>query len=413
VLAAGILGLGYFGPHPSARPPTTGASPSASPQPSTIAAAETATPAPSAGPTGDGPQLLEAITGLTQVARVPGETITWLPLEITSHSFAIVGKRLFYIVAGDRIESSVLGSGADPQTLVVAARCHNINQLAAAGNYLLYVETFDAPPATTGGCDGFGLIGWSLQLLDLGNGSTRNVAGGTRQTRIPDVAEYPIHIALTDTAYAFDRPNAASDLGGGETVEVHSIDGATLWTSPTDAHVADVMLGGARLGVLTEKPWPAFQTRILWVSDAAHPELREVAEPASSGSLSQDGAYVSWDLRLHLGPNHQTLLPNLGVAETATGMGTFLDPPTTADLQSPARPMVSNTSKGPILTWFATAPDGTVYPAFRWLQGGGSGFLESVQEPVWIAVENSTLIWVSEGRDGWSTVAFEADLTSL
>jgi hypothetical protein len=366
---------------------------------------------------------------------VPGETITWLPLQITSRSLGIVGKRLFYVVAGDRIESSTIDSTADPQTLVTVPSCQAINQIAAAGNSLLYVVTFPAgPAATVGGCDGFGQITWALWLMDLRTGDARKVAQGLRQTAGIDVAEFPIHMAITDTAYAFDRPNSVADAGGPETVEVHAIDGRTVWTTQTEGHVADVMLGGGELAVVTQKPWPTLGTETLWLADSSHPELREVSLTVSSASLSADGAYLSWDVNLHVGLSRQSLVPDVGIEDTRSGKVTFLPPPTTADVVGSSNPTVSVTGRGVVVAWFATAPDGTVYPAFSWLgsaaaaaggasgAGGGpgseigaidSGFLESVQLPVWMAVEGGSLIWVAEGRDGWSAVAFEVSLDRL
>ncbi len=87
-------------------------------------------------------------------------------------------------------------------------------------------------------------------------------------------------------------------------------------------------------------------------------------------------------------------------------------PVTTTVSPLTASPVVALTSQGFLIGWLGTAADGTVYPAFNWL-GGSSGFLESVQQPMWITVSGTTLVWVAEGLDGWSAVAFEADLSAL
>ena len=402
--AAGILGLGYFGPHagPSAS--------SGSPSPSESRSAALAPGATQTLVPGSGPQQLTAVTGLTQMAGVPGEQISWLPLQITSDKPALVGRRLFYVVGGDRIESSMLGSNTDPQTLVTTPRCQAINQLVAAGNYLLYVITEPAGPAASiGGCDTFGgVLGWTLKLVDLRTGASRTLAQGQRLRTSIDIDEFPIHVAATATAYAFDRPNAASDSGGDETVEVHSFDGRTLWTTTSQGHVADVSLGGDELAVVTQTPWPKRGTSVLWLANAANHQLLEISQPASSASLSADGLYLTWDLTLRVGLS-PTLRPDIAVMDTASGDTTFLPLLTTAGPLTTARPVVTRTVRGPLVSWLATAPDGTVYPAFSWL-GGRSGFLESVQQPVWTALQGTTMVWVAEGRDGWSAVAFEADL---
>jgi hypothetical protein len=117
-IAAGILSVGILGPHPNQNAASSSASVAPSPGSTAVALAQPSAPAPASGAPGDAARQLQAITGLQQVTQIPGETLTWLPLQITSRSFGIVGKRLFYVVAGDRIESSVIDSTADPQTLV-------------------------------------------------------------------------------------------------------------------------------------------------------------------------------------------------------------------------------------------------------------------------------------------------------
>ncbi len=310
VVALGILGLGYLGPHPAGQ--GSAASPSAA-EPSQLASAVarrqvTPTPAASRAPSpGKGPGQFAATTGLSQVAEVPGERISWLPLQITSRRPALIGQRLFYVVGGDRLESSVLGSSADPQVLVSTPRCQAINQLVAAGNYLLYVVTeASGPLASIGGCDTFGgVLSWTIRLIDLRTGASRTLAQGNRLRTSLDIDEFPIHVAMTSTAYAFDRPNAASDSGGGETVEVHSFDGRTLWTATTQDHVSDVMLGDDELAVVTQTPWPALDRNTLWLANAARPDLVAIADIGTSAFLTADGRFLTWDT-----PPHGGLSPN-------------------------------------------------------------------------------------------------------
>jgi hypothetical protein len=77
------------------------------------------------------------------------------------------------------------------------------------------------------------------------------------------------------------------------------------------------------------------------------------------------------------------------------------------------RPSISSTSRGLVVTWFATAPDGAVYPAVRYAAGGNGAFLPSLQEPIWMSVQGGTLFWVAESVDGWLKAAFAVDLASL
>lgn len=419
-LAAGIVGLGYFGPHPTpAATSPASASPLAAAPTGAPSASPTNAPAPAVAPgtTGVVPGGIEALAGLTGLTQVtpPLDRITtsWLPLQITSRSLGVIGRRLFYIVTTDRIELSVIGSSADPVTVVTVPACEAVNQLAAAGDWLAWVVTSPAGSAEgTSGCTSLGQISWSLWLLDLRGGSPRKVASGVREETSADVAEFPTHVALTEAAYAFDRPAAANDPGQGETVEVHAIDGTLLWSSPIQAPVTDVMLGGSKLAVVTQNAGQGSPKLTLWVSNARQPVLREEAQPATSASLSADGTYLAWDLTLTTGLSRGSAMSDVEIESLASGQITFLTAPTTADLFEPTQPAVASTASGALVAWFATAPEGTVYPAFRLTRGGG-GLLESVQLPVWLHVDGSTLMWVAESSDGWSAMAFAVDLTAV
>jgi hypothetical protein len=429
-IAAGILGAGILGPHPSHDGAASSASVAPSPGSTAVALVEPTKPASRSGAPEDGPRQLQAITGLRQVPQVPGETLTRLPLQITSQSFAIVGTRLFYVVETDRIESSVIDSAADPQTLVTVGQCQAIDEIAAAGRSLLYVVTFPGgPSATIGRCAGFDQMNWEIWLMDLPTGHTHKVASGIRQTPSSDVAEVPIHIALTADSYAFDRPVDVADPDSPETVEVHAMDGRLLWSASTGGHVADVLLGGGKLAVVTQ-PLLALGTQTLWLADSGRPRLLEVAEQVTSAALSADGSFLSWDTLLQVGFSSDSFVPNIGIEDTRSGAASFLPQPTTADIEFPSEPIVSLTAHGVVAAWFATAPDGTVYPAFSRLEevvsgsgsgvdpralepAGRSGFLVGVQQPVWMTVQGSSLIWVAEGIDGRSAIAFEANLDNL
>ncbi|MFI5258773.1 MAG: hypothetical protein ACHQ01_04085, partial [Candidatus Limnocylindrales bacterium] len=374
-----------------------------------------APPAPSLpAPTPSGPSGIQALAGLTEITPPLSHiTTSWLPLQITSRSIGIIGLRLFYIVGGDRIESSVIGADADPQTLVNVPRCQAINQLAAAGNTMAYVVTSPAGAAAEiGGCGGLGQVSWSLWLLDLSGGGPKQVASGVRDAGNIDFAEFPIRVALTDTAYAFNRPPTTATASPTETVEVHSIEGHMLWSSRIDASVTGVMLGGSSLAILTGSSG-ASGPFDLWTSDPNNPEFMRVAVAASSASISPDGSYLTWDLTT-TDPRYQASpRPTVGIETIGSGQVAYLTTPTTSDLPEGTHPAVSSTVRGPVVAWFATAPGGTVYPAFRFAAGGGAGVFESVQLPVWLDVEGSSLIWVAESRDGWSAMAFAIDLATL
>ena len=410
-LAAGLVGLGHFGPHPA--PAGTPGPPASLVAPDVTAAAPSRVQSPTpSGPTVKG---IDALTGLTRVEPLPSQIKqTWLPGQITSQSMAVVGLILYYIVDGDRIQSTAVGGNGSRQTLAVAPHCKGINELAAAGNELAYVVTSPGgPTAQVGACGGPSPVAWSVWLLDLNGGSPRQVASGVREVTSIDVAEFPIHLALTESSYAFDRPPSSAADGPGETVEVHSIEGRLLWSSQTQTPVSDVMLGGGRLAILTEDAPLVEGLLDLWVSDAGHPRPTRVAQPGSSASLSPDGSYLTWDLLPSAGHSTSTRQSTVGIAALDSGQVELLTTLTGSDTPEPLDPTVSSTGRGPVVAWFATAPGGTVYPAFRFAASAGGAVLPSLQIPVWMAIEGNTLTWVAESSDDWSKEVFAVDLSSL
>jgi hypothetical protein len=402
-LMAGILGVGFFGPHPSSQ---------ATPSPANLLQAGATTAASSGNPRPSG-STAAGFDGLRQVKPVPGQiTETWLPGQISSPSMAIMGGRLFYIVDGDQIQSTVVGSNGARETHVVVPPCRGINQLAAAGHELAYVVTSPGgPTAQVSNCGKSGQISWSLWLLDLNGGSPRQVAEGVRPAGSMDITEFPVHFALTDSAYAFDRPPTSAAGGPGETVEVHSIDGRLLWSSKTQRPVAEVMLGGGTLAILTDVVDRSAGAVDLWVSDESNPNPAPVDQPAGSASLSPDGSHLAWAVAPQAPfPANE---PDVAVETVSLGLEVPLVTPTDRLSPAPLRPDISSTSRGLLVTWFATAPGGAVYPAIRYVGGGNGVVLPSFQEPVWMKAQAGTLFWVSESSDGWSKAAFAVNLSTL
>lgn len=403
--------MGYLGPHQA---PSSSPNPPASliaAEPTASASSDQRSPGMS-GPTSNGPDPLDGLVQVKPLANQVKQSL--LPGQISSPSMAVLGLRLFYIVDGDRIQSTEVGSTGLRLTIATAPNCQGINQLAAAGHELAYVVT--SPGGTSsqiGGCGGPAPVSWSIWLLDLNDGSSRQVASGVRDSSSIEIAEFPIHMALTATAYAFDRPPSSAAGGPGETVEVHSLDGRTLWTSQTSRPVVNVMLGGGTLAVLTDVADSADGSLDLWSSDAAHPDLHRVDGPASSASLSPDGSYLAWDLP-PLGTEPATgPQPVVGIETLDPGTIQFPATLTRADAPAPRHPIVSATTHGLVLAWFATSLGGAVYPAFRYVGGGNGAVLPSLQQPVWMNVTGSTLVWVAESADGWSKEVDAVDLSTL
>jgi hypothetical protein len=337
-----------------------------------------------------------------------------LPGQVSSRSMAIVGGRLFYIVDGTGIQATDLGSDNTRQNYVTVPQCQGINQLAAAGHELAYVVTSPGGPASQiAGCGDGASVDWSLWLLDLNGGPARRVATGSREASSIDVAEFPIHVAITKSAYAFDRPASSSAAGLGETVEVHSIDGSLLWTSQTVRPVEEVMLGGGTLAILTDVITHADGWLDLWRSDAANPVPHRVDGPASSASISQDGAYLTWDLPPVVVSPAFLQQPVVGIEALDPGTIDFPTTLTSSDMPVARRAAVTATSHGLMVAWLATAPGGAVYPAFRYVGGSLGAVLPSLQQPFWLNVDGGTLTWVAGSSDGWTKEAFAVDMSSL
>jgi hypothetical protein len=344
---------------------------------------------------------------------VPDETVTFLPLQISSTP-AISGNRLFFVVGGNTLESSVIGSTADPIRLVSVRQCKAITEIAAAGDSLMYLVTWpeSANPTATG-CDTITRIDWSLQLMDLRSRTSHEVATGSRAKVVPEFDGFPIRFSITPTEYAYDRPNDDTRANGPETVEVHALDGKLLWQTTASSHVDDLDLAGDRLAVITQFWWPAPGTRTFFIATATHPEFQEVSESPESVVLSADGRYAAWNITLRIGVNPEIVSGDVAVDDWAKGGVTSAYPPVVADGVVAMSPAVLATSSGPFVAWLSIGPDGTVYPAFNWPGRNRSGFLESVQQPVWLAVSGNSLVWVAESSDGWSSVAYSADISNL
>ncbi len=400
-LAAGIVSLGILGPHNSGSPGASATAPTAG----------TPTPALQT-PTPLDPNAF-AGNGLLQILPQPQDVRqSWLPTQISSDSMAVLGLRLFYVVATDRIESMEIGDQSSTRTAVTVPHCQTINQIAAAGHTLAYVVT--TPVAKSGGvfgCAGPAQVAWSVNLLDLDTGRTRRVASGTRSAGTIDIAEFPVHLALSDNAYAFERPANAA-LSWGSTVEVHALDGRLLWSSPISPNVTQLTFEGGTLAALTESP-PYVAGPILWLASAADPHLREVATPTGSASLSSDGNYLVFDASADATGGRSAQSSVWLVAATPQGGESPIRTSSGSTSSEPLHPVVAASGHGLVVAWLLTTSAGGVFPAFRFMSDRLAVEIPTVQEPIWLGLEGSTLVWVTESGDGWSTGVFATDLWKL
>jgi hypothetical protein len=401
VFASAILAVGVLGPHPAT--PAASASPSTRP-----VAIVSPRPSPSAAPTLGAPRGIEALAGVTKLTPDPSAVhLSWLPDDITSRSLAAIGSRLFYVTTANKIRSAVVGTNEPQQTLVSVPACHAINQVAAAGHYVAYVVTSPmAEPIDANGCGTPGTVAWSVWVLDLRGGRPRQIATGLRDVGNVGDHMYPVQLALSPTTVAFDRPPKPSAGWSAETIEVYSnADGHLLWSTQTVNWVSQVMLGGPYLAVtVTGNPLQ------LMIASEKHPVLDNFAEPATTASIAPDGSYLAWDVASGNG-----LPAVLAVQSTAHGAEIHFSAPTDGTHPEPLRPVVSHIGSGALVAWLATAPGGTVYPAFRSaLDGQAAGLLTTtIQEPAWLTLEGSHLIWVAADPAGGPAVAFEVDVSAF
>jgi hypothetical protein len=392
-----IVTVGVLGPHRTSR---SQAAPTGSPV--------SVAPTPKSTQSGVKPDFSDLVPAQLAPYEI---SMSWLSNASTGRSIAAIGRRIFYVVAANRIESTVIGSDADPQILVGVSSCRTINQIAAAGDLLAYVVTTPVgAPLDSSGCGMRTRIAWSIWLGDLQGEQLRQVASGVKPATSDEAEFYPVHLALSASSFAYEVPLRSAQPSPFQRVEVHSAgDNRLLWAAQTDGGVSDILLGGSRLAVVTDGALMTDARMELWTGDAAHPELQRVGEPAASASMSQDGIYLAWDSRAPFERSQATAQAALVVAKLDSGIPKSILLPAAIAAPEPLRPVVSNDLTGPIVAWYATVGRGAVYPAFLDSTNGLGVALFSVQSPAWIDLQGSTLLWVSADLGGKS-IAFAADL---
>jgi hypothetical protein len=370
------------------------------------------------------PNPINGLPGLAQISPAPFDLLySVLPSGILNHSVAAVGTRIFFIVDDKRILSTVVGWSSQPTVLATAPACHTIDQVVAAGHEIAYVESWPiGMPFETNGCGSSSSIAWSIWLLDLQSGAPHLTAAGVGSGGPDQAGPLPVHLALSDVSYAFDRPNSGSGASpalpaanstaatgsAGETIEVRSVvDNTLLWSTGTTGTVEELMLGGSRLAVLQLGADAATRGLDLEIGDAAHPVLETVSHPATAMSISDDGSYLAWDVASN---NAQDTPAGVEMRNVGTGATSFVAAQSAAAVPEPLQPVVSAANAGPILAWRATADGGSVYPAFQTSANGHATAIASVQTTAWMSLQGTVLIWIAAAVDGSLGVAYAFDL---
>jgi hypothetical protein len=367
------------------------------------------------------PWAIEGLPGLSQISPPPFDlSYSMIPSGVPSHSLAAVGLRIFYIVDQKRVESTVVGWSRQPDVLATAQACHSIDQIAAAGHEVAYVESWPiGMPFEATGCGLPTAMAWTVRFMDLAGGSPRIVAAGVTNGGAGRTGLAPVHLGLSDSVYAFERSAANANLPGrfagptssggatAETIEVHSVDdGSLLLTTQSDEPVVELMVGGTSLAVLEASAANPASGYRLQVADLGDPVLRTVADRTPAAAISQDGSYLAWDADGG-GTSTGVAMQNLASGETV-----LVPALSESSTPGPLDPAVSSTSRGPIVAWLATATGGSVYPAFRTMANGSGTAISSVQVTAWVSLQGSVLIWAAAARDGSLGVAFAFDLAT-
>jgi hypothetical protein len=371
---------------------------------------------------GTNPWVIEGLPGLAQISPPPFDlSFSMIPSGVPSHSLAALGLRIFYIVDQKRVESTVVGWSRQPDVLATEPVCHSIDQIAAAGREVAYVESWPiGMPFEASGCGLPTSVAWTVQFVDLTGGAPRIVAAGVTDGGAGRSGLPPVHLGLSNSVYAFERsaanahlpgqPAGPTSTGAGaavETIEVHSVDdGSLLLTTQSDEPVAELMVGGTSLAVLEASAGNPAAGYRLQVADLGDPRLHTVADRTSAAAISQDGSYLAWDVEGG-GAGTGVAMQNL-----ASGQTVVVPARSAASTPGPLDPAVSSTSRGPIVAWLATATGGSVYPAFRTPANGSGTAIASVQVTAWVSLQGSVLIWAAAARDASLGVAFAFDLAT-
>jgi hypothetical protein len=173
------------------------------------------------------------------------------------------------------------------------------------------------------------------------------------------------------------------------------------------------MLGGDRLAFVTDGAPLVEGLLILWESSAVRPLPRQIAQPLSSAALSSDGSYLAWDLPPEPDRPASNRQSAVVIENLDTGRVGFVWTQTASGAPRPLTPAIASTPAGALVAWFASTPGGAVYPAFRFSYRSAGAVFANTSEPLWIGVEDGTLLWLAQGADSASVVAYALDVSNL
>ena len=428
-LVAGLVGVGLLGKLQETTALTVAPSP-----PAPLTPTDSPTPLPSASPRGPlGTRAPAApIPGLgIEGVVAPPQSLTRMRLAEDTNltAFAAAGHRFYYVAQGGSVIRLVdpVYSRLDLPLARLAAG-HQAVRLAAAGDWLAWVETWSpgpTGPGTAAGCapGSSRPADWQVVLANVVTGLGGPVLqsqppAGTSSGHPCAPGGLPL-IALSADAYAYTIPSATPGTASASTVEIRSIAGHhLLWRASPGLAVSDLEL--ANDGTIAVVGTPAGQARaatrpLVVVLRRTAPSDPVVTLPTDGGvALSGDASTLLFD-----GPavpaglaavrvSHQSAVWSVSL-DGSPGPRLLAPGPTAAPGSAADAPAIGG--DGGAAVWREGTPDGTSYAVVDPSVGAARALL-GMPGPLWASVQLPWVFWVGFG-DGRRPVLYSLRFQDL
>lgn len=352
------------------------------------------------------PSLID-IPGLTSMPASKGDALTedlppdTLPLDADGGNFLYGSGPNLFVVTAARTTVSV-GQ---------AHSCGQIERAAISGLNVIYSEIVPAGYSGDGssGCPplvGVDALDWYVSVADF-TGLTHLIAKGTYA--VPPgagPASAAPSVAITDVTYGYSRPDWTGKSG---MVEVHALaDDSLVFRSEALALPVEAYLSVGRLVVVSSGPLAANNPDVpvsVWSTTEWSRPLDAVGLTAGAVALSRDGQRLAF-----AGCN------KVGDGLECTSLDTFAPDVHWSQQLPTAAAYVSvdsgSNSRFKATAWISSAPDGTPYIGVATDVVDNRVALTGPDRPMWICIQDDTLIWLSLTPDG-STSLTRLDLQSV
>ena len=327
-----------------------------------------------------------------------------LPAESSSSDaaglVAIDGRQVFVARASAILEYDFDGSGESrvvkdfgPGNLVTALRISYSGLVALERTaHLSRAQLCD-----TGSCDS----GYRVWLVSTEDGSVRELGAFQAAGASDPIGRYPVRLAAGTDYWAVSRPAPRKESPNATYIEVRDYySGKLLWSTTTDAGLASLELGGAR--VLAVLDWVGTADtgssttgttgrRSVAIGDSGN--LVELGSVGYGASLSANGQYLAWDDGRCL--EHR---------EYFTGpAGSGGEPIICAPDQGVSyyAPSVDAGPNGKFTAvWLAIGSDGVRHLIFRSPLLAEDAVVLNAVDPDWAVLRNYVVYWANAGDAG-------------